>query len=114
MYIQHSFLQAQICHIENKANEENNGKKSTDEVTKNNDDIDLSTNKRKSKTIDNKLNNEISNIQLIKTYTEQNNREPSVEEIYDNLEDQVNKKYIDKFVERLNIKIDKEQGTKKK
>lgn len=51
---------------------------------------------------------------FVKHYKEQNNREPSVEEIYDNLEDQVNKKYIDKFVERLHDKIGKEQNSKKK
>lgn len=43
---------------------------------------------------------------FVKNYTEENKREPSIEEIYDNLEDQVNKKYIDLFVQRLNKKID--------
>ena len=49
---------------------------------------------------------------FVKNYTEQNKREPSVEEIYDNLEDQVNKKYIDMFVQRLNKKIDNEHNKK--
>lgn len=49
---------------------------------------------------------------FVRNYTEQNNREPSVEEIYDNLEDQVNKKYIDLFVERLNKKIQNEHNKK--
>ena len=35
---------------------------------------------------------------FIKKYKEQNNRDPSVEEIYTNLEDNILKKYIDKFV----------------
>ena len=43
---------------------------------------------------------------FVKKYTMENKREPSVEEIYDNLEDQVNKKYIDQFVKRLHNKID--------
>ena len=49
---------------------------------------------------------------FVKSYTEQNNREPSVEEIYDNLEDQVNKKYIDLFVERFNKKIQNQHNKK--
>ena len=39
---------------------------------------------------------------FIKKYKEENSRDPSIEEIYDNLEDNINKIYIDKFVERLN------------
>jgi len=46
---------------------------------------------------------------FVKNYTQENKREPSVEEIYDNLEDQVNKKYIDLFVQRLNKKIDNDK-----
>jgi len=49
---------------------------------------------------------------FVKKYTEENKREPSIEEIYDNLEDQVNRKYIDLFVQRLNKKIDQENNNK--
>jgi hypothetical protein len=51
---------------------------------------------------------------FVKNYTEQHKREPSVEEIYDNLEDQVNKKYIDTFVEKLNKKIENKKIENKK
>lgn len=44
---------------------------------------------------------------FIKTYKEENKREPSVEEIYDNLEDKINKIYIDKFVDKLNKSLEK-------
>ncbi len=44
---------------------------------------------------------------FVKDYKAQNNREPSIEEIYENLEDSINKMYIDKFVDRLNKKIEK-------
>ena len=43
---------------------------------------------------------------FMKKYKDENKREPSIEEIYDNLEDQVNKIYIDQFVQRLNARID--------
>jgi len=46
----------------------------------------------------------INNIEIekfIKKYREENKRDPSIEEIYDNLEDQINKKYIDIFIKRL-------------
>ena len=52
--------------------------------------------------------NNIEIEKFIKNYKEVNKREPSFEEIYDNLEDQVNKKYIDLFVQRLNTKLDQE------
>tara|TARA_B100001093_G_C26660409_1_gene941509 strand:- start:163 stop:993 length:831 start_codon:yes stop_codon:yes gene_type:complete len=48
---------------------------------------------------------EIENFVL--EYKQKNGREPSIEEIYDNLEDCVNKKYIDLFVQRLNKQIEK-------
>jgi hypothetical protein len=41
---------------------------------------------------------------FITDYKFENKREPSVEEIYDNLEDGINKIYIDKFVDNLNNK----------
>ena len=44
---------------------------------------------------------------FVKDYKQQNNRDPSIEEIYENLEDSINKLYIDKFVNRLNKKIEK-------
>ena len=52
---------------------------------------------------------ELNNLEIqnfIRNYRVENNRNPSSEEIYDNLEDQVNKKYIDQFVKRLHNKID--------
>jgi hypothetical protein len=54
----------------------------------------------------NSVMNTIEIDKFVKNYTQENKREPSVEEIYDNLEDQVNKKYIDMFVQRLHKKID--------
>lgn len=42
---------------------------------------------------------------FVKDYKQENNREPSIEEIYENLEDSINKMYIDKFVNRLNRQI---------
>ena len=45
--------------------------------------------------------------EFMKSYKDEHSRSPSVEEIYDNLEDRINKHYIDKFVENLNIKINK-------
>ena len=42
--------------------------------------------------------------EFIKKYKHHNNREPSIEEIYDNLEDSVHKKYIDIFVEKFKKK----------
>jgi len=42
---------------------------------------------------------------FIKQYKIENNKEPSIEEIYENLEDSINKLYIDKFVQRLNKNI---------
>ena len=39
--------------------------------------------------------------EFVKSYIKENSRSPSIEEIYDNMEDKINKKYIDKFVERL-------------
>jgi hypothetical protein len=53
-------------------------------------------------------NTAINNIEIedfVKKYKLENKREPSVEEIYDNLEDTINKKYIDKFVVNLNQQI---------
>ncbi len=44
---------------------------------------------------------------FVKQYKIQNNKEPSIEEIYENLEDSINKMYIDKFVARLNKNIQK-------
>lgn len=44
---------------------------------------------------------------FVKAYKEQNGREPTIEEIYENLEDTINKLYIDKFVSRLNKQIEK-------
>jgi len=44
---------------------------------------------------------------FVKDYKAQNKTEPSIEEIYENLEDSINKIYIDKFVERLHNKIEK-------
>lgn len=57
------------------------------------------------KKINSKNNYEIS--KFINKYKEDNKREPSVEEIYDNLEDTINKKYIDKFVQNLYKRINK-------
>ena len=55
-----------------------------------------------------RINNlEIEN--FVKNYKIENSREPTVEEIYDNLEDQVNRKYIDLFVKNLRNKIDQER-----
>ena len=55
-----------------------------------------------------RINNlEIEN--FVKNYKIENNREPTTEEIYDNLEDQVNRKYIDLFVKKLRKKIDNER-----
>ena len=48
-----------------------------------------------------KRHSAINNLEIenfIKDYKMENKREPSVEEIYDNLEDNVNRKYIDLFV----------------
>ncbi len=61
----------------------------------------------------NSVLNTIEIDKFVKNYTKENKREPSVEEIYDNLEDQVNKKYIDMFVQRLNKKINQEKNNKK-
>ena len=53
-------------------------------------------------------NTAINNIEIedfVKKYKLENKREPSVEEIYDNLEDTINKKYIDKFVQNINQQL---------
>ena len=50
---------------------------------------------------------------FMKKYKDENKREPSIEEIYDNLEDQVNKIHIDRFVQRLNTRIDNDLSKNK-
>ena len=45
--------------------------------------------------------NSIELDEFVKSYMKENGRSPSVEEIYDNMEDKINKKYIDQFVQRL-------------
>lgn len=70
-----------------------------------NNDEDVKT----AKSIRERRNSTMNTLEIdnfVKKYTMENKREPSVEEIYDNLEDQVNKKYIDQFVKRLHNKID--------
>ena len=47
------------------------------------------------------ITNGIELDEFVKTYLKENGRAPSTEEIYDNMEDRINKKYIDKFVKRL-------------
>lgn len=47
------------------------------------------------------ITNGIELDEFVKTYLKENGRAPSAEEIYDNMEDRINKKYIDKFVKRL-------------
>ena len=42
---------------------------------------------------------------FVKSYIEKNTRKPSVEEIYDNLEDKINKICIDNYVSRMNLRI---------
>lgn len=67
------------------------------------------------KSIKEKRTSVINNLEIdkfVQNYKQENKREPSVEEIYDNLEDEVNKKYIDKFVSTLHKKIDIEQNNK--
>ena len=51
---------------------------------------------------------------FMKKYRDENKREPSIEEIYDNLEDEVNKIHIDRFVQRLNSRIDNDIAKNKK
>ena len=49
-------------------------------------------------------NDVLENIKIeefIKKYKAQNNRDPTIEEIYDNLEDNIQKKYIDIFVSKF-------------
>ena len=58
----------------------------------------------------------INNLEIenfVQNYKLENKREPSVEEIYDNLEDQVNRKYIDLFVQRLHNRIATEKCLEK-
>ena len=44
--------------------------------------------------------------EFVKKYKEHNNRDPTVEEIYDNLEDNIQKKHIDSFIGKFkNIKL---------
>ena len=53
-------------------------------------------------------NTVINNIEIeefIKSYQEQNGREPTVEEIHNNLEDKIRKKYLDIFIENMNKNI---------
>ncbi len=55
-----------------------------------------------------KRHSAINNLEIenfVKDYKMENNREPSVEEIYDNLEDNVNRKYIDLFVNKLSNRL---------
>lgn len=47
------------------------------------------------------ITNGIELDEFVKSYLKENGRAPSAEEIYDNMEDRINKKYIDKFVQRL-------------
>ena len=66
------------------------------------------------KNIKERRNTVINNIEIegfIKTYQEQNAREPSIVEIYDNLDDKVDKKYIDLFIENSNRKIERDMET---
>ena len=47
----------------------------------------------------------IKNIEIekfVKSFNQQNGREPSIEEIYDNLEDNIPKKFLDIFISKLN------------
>lgn len=50
------------------------------------------------------ITNSIELDEFVKTYLKENGRAPSAEEIYDNMEDRINKKYIDKFIKRLHSK----------
>jgi hypothetical protein len=74
------------------------------------EDIDLEV----VKNIKERRNTIINNIEIeafIKTYQTQNGREPTIQEIYDNLEDKVSKNYIDLFVENSNRKIENNMKT---
>ena len=42
--------------------------------------------------------------EFIKKYKAHNNRDPTVEEIYDNLEDNIEKKHIDMFIGKMKNK----------
>jgi len=67
-------------------------------------DIELQT----VKNIKERKNSVIKNIEIeefIKIYQEQNGRIPTTEEIYDNLEDKISKKYLDIFMENMSKKI---------
>ena len=96
----HDFIKPEICDnlISVKQNMYIEPEKSPD------DDVKAVLNiKKKRQTIMHDI--EIEN--FIKKYKDQNSKEPSIEEIYENLEDNINKIYIDRFVDRLNKKIDK-------
>lgn len=58
---------------------------------------------------------ELNNLEIqnfIRNYRVENNRNPSSEEIYDNLEDKINKKYIDEFILKLHNKIEQKKNNK--
>lgn len=66
------------------------------------DDIEVVQNIKKKR---DSIMHDIQIENFVKDYKQENNREPSIEEIYENLEDSINKIYIDKFVNRLNRQI---------
>jgi hypothetical protein len=58
--------------------------------------------------IANTKNNTIKDLKIeefVTSFTKQNSRGPTIEEIYENLEDNVNKAHIDKFMQKIKPKI---------